>query len=310
MVKQIKYKNLTWIDVLNPTKEEVLSLIENYKIHPFIQEELRHPTFRPKIDLYDEAIYLILHFPDENSGNTKNNQSNAREIDFIIGREFLITVHYEPFLPLEEFSKILEASDQWSQQKKRGLHAGHLFSYIIRQIYESLEPSLNFINDNLKRAEKRIFSGQEKEMVRVLAEINHHLLDFRWVLKNHEEILKSLETATEEFFDDKFDYHMHQIIGEYRRLMNSLENNEQSFRELRNINESMLDIKNNDIVKTLTVLAFIFLPITVITSVFGMSGTESNMPLIKSDGGFWVVMALTFVIAIISYLVVKIKKWL
>lgn len=310
MIKQIKYKNLVWVDVLNPTKEETASLVETYGVHMFVQDELRHPTARPKIDLYDEAIYIVLHFPDENSANQVDSHNNAKEIDFVIGQDFLITVHYEPVQPLEEFANILEASDHWSRQKKQGLHAGHLFYYIIRQIYESLEPSLDFINDNLKRTEKKIFNGQEKEMVRVLAEINRHLLDFRWTLKSHEEILQSLSAATKEFFGEKFDYHTRQIIGEYRKVMNNLENNEQSFGELRNINESMLDIKNNEIMKTLAVLAFVFLPITMIASIFGMSGTDSNMPIIKSEAGFWIAVFLMVVTAIVSYLVVKLKKWL
>lgn len=310
MIKQIKYKNLTWLDVSSPTKEEVTSLIESYGVHSFVQEELRHPTSRPKLDLYDEAIYLVLHFPDENSANQAVGRAVGKEIDFVIGKDYLITVHYEPILPLEEFAKILEASDHRSRQKKHSLHAGHLFYYIIRQIYRSLEPSLDFINDNLKRAEKKIFAGQEKEMVRVLAKINRHLLDLRWTLKGHEEILDSLEAATKAFFGDNFDYYMHQIIGEYRKVMTSLENNEQSFNELRNLNKSMLDIKNNEIMKTLTVLAFVFLPITMVTSIFGMSGTDSNMPIIKGDAGFWVAILLMIVTAIISYTIVKLKKWL
>lgn len=312
MTKQIKYKNLLWLDLTNPTKEEIESLSGNFNIHPFVKGELRHPTPRPKIDLYDEAIYLVLHFPDENSANKGDdiNQTGTKEVDFVLGQNFLITAHYEEIPPLEEFAKILEASDGWGRREEKNMHAGYLFYYIIRQLYESLEPGLHFINNNLKRAEQKVFGGQQKEMVKTLADINHRLLDFRWTLKDHEETLQSLEVASKEFYGNNFGYHMRLIAGDYHKVMNSLENNEQSFNELRTVNESMLDIKNNEIMKTLTVLAFIFLPVTMIGTIFGMSGTDLNMPIIKSESGFWIAIIMMVVTAVISYSFVKFKQWL
>ena len=312
MIKQIKYKNLIWLDMSNPTKEEIESISNNFNIHPFIREELRNPTPRPKIDLYDEAIYLILHFPNENSSNKDNElgSTDIKEVNFVLGQNFLITAHYEEIQPLEEFAKILEASEGWGRREQKNPHAGYLFYYVIRQLYESLEPGLHFINNNLKRAEQKVFNGQQKEMVKTLAGINHRLLDFRWTMKDHEEILQSLEEATKEFYGNNFSYHMRSITGDYRKVMNSLENNEQSFHELRTINESMLDIKNNEIMKTLTVLAFVFLPVTLIGTIFGMSGTDFNMPIIKSASGFWMALIMMGITAVISYLFVKFKKWL
>jgi len=312
MTKQIKYKSLIWLDLTNPTKEEIASLPDNFKVHPLIKEELRHPSPRPKIDLYDEAIHLVLHFPNENSTNKNDspNQTNHQEVDFVLGQNFLITAHYEEIQPLEEFAKILEASEGWGWCEGKNLHAGYLFYYIIRQLYESLEPGLHFINNNLKRAEQKVFGGQQEKMVKTLADINRYLLDFRWTLKDHEEILQSLEAATKEFYGNTFGYHMRSITGDYHKVMNSLENNEQSFKEIRAVNESMLSIKNNEIMKTLAVLAFIFLPATMIGTVFGMSGSDLNMPLIKSEFGFWWALGLMVVTAVISFLFVKFKKWL
>ena len=89
MTKQIKYKSLIWLDLTNPTKEEIASLPDNFKVHPLIKEELRHPSPRPKIDLYDEAIHLVLHFPNENSTNKNDspNQTNHQEVDFVLGQK-------------------------------------------------------------------------------------------------------------------------------------------------------------------------------------------------------------------------------
>lgn len=312
MTKQIKYKNLIWLDMANPTKEEIESLPDIFEIHPLIRAELRQPTPRPKVDLYDGAIYLVLHFPSENATGLSDNlnQTETKEVNFVLGQNFVITVHYEEIPPLEEFAKILEASESWNQGREKTLHAGHLFYYIIRQLYESLEPELRLINNDLKQIEQKIFANREEEVVRALADINHRLLDFRWTLKGHEETLQSLEIAVKEFYGDNFSSQMNLIFSDYRKIINNLETNEQFFRELRTINQSMLDIKNTEIMKTLTVLAFIFLPITMIGAIFGMSGTDSNMPIVKDPFGFWIVLAMMTAAALISYLFVKFKKWL
>ncbi|MFA5023033.1 MAG: magnesium transporter CorA family protein [Candidatus Paceibacterota bacterium] len=315
MVKQLKYQNITWISLVAPNKDEVAKLGHEYGIHSLVSEELLHPSARAKVDVYDDYIYLILHFPvdkvcqpDYGDGL---HEDDTYEVDFILGKDFLITAHYESIPPLEEFSKILEASSGLVNSKKdKNIHAGHLFYYIIRQLYQSLESGLDNINVNLKRAEQKIFSGQEAEMVKTLSGLNRCLLDFKWALKFHREILESLLTAGKEFYGEKFGYYLGSIMGEYEKISNMVDSNRENFSELRSTNESLLSIKTNNIMKGLTVLTAIFLPVTLIGTIFGMSGTDLNMPIIKSPEGFFVAVALMAITAVVMVVIAKAKKWI
>jgi len=315
MIKQLKYQNITWLSLIAPTKDEVAKLGQEYSIHPLVSEELLQPSVRAKVDIYDDYLYLILHFPVDkvcqpNYGDGLH-EDDTYEIDFVLGKDFLITTHYENIPPLEEFSKILEASAGLiNGRKDKNIHAGHLFYYIIRQLYQSLETGLDNINLSLKRAEQKIFAGQEAEIVKTLSGLNRCLLDFKWALKFHREVLESLELAAREFYGEKFDYYLRSIIGEYEKISNLVDSNRENFSELRSTNESLLSIKTNNTMKALTTLTAIFLPVTLMGTIFGMSGTDLNMPIIKSADGFYIAVALMAIIAVVMTIIAKAKKWI
>ena len=285
MLRQIKYKNITWIDVESPARDEVDELVQQYDIPVLVSHELRIPSSRPKVDLYDDFIYLVLHFPVSNFFG--NNHEHRREI----------------------FAEVFESNSSLSKKRNNDIHAGFLFYYMLEQIYQSLEPGLEYLNDNLKRIEDKIFSGHESETVSILAKLNRDFLDFKWALKAHRGILTSLDLAGRDFFGDKFGYYTHAIIGQYEKVWSMLENQRETFNELRSTNESLLSIKTNQTMKVLTVLTFVFLPLTLIGTIFGMSG-DANMPIIKAPGGFFIVLIIMAIVVTITAIFVKYKKWL
>jgi Mg2+ and Co2+ transporter CorA len=63
MISRYNYKELLWIDIEAPTHEEIRSIMEEFDIHPIVADELLSPSLRPKVDHYENLIYLILHFP-------------------------------------------------------------------------------------------------------------------------------------------------------------------------------------------------------------------------------------------------------
>lgn len=305
MIKQFKYCQITWLDLDNPTQEEVERVAKEYAIHPVVTHEITSPSLRSKVDLYDDFIYLIMHFP--NGGQPNTGSYEDIEVDFILGKNFLITAHYHQVQALEDFAKIFDQGSGLSRKKVK-FHAGHLFYQIIVQLYQSFGIGLDYLNDGLRRVEQNIFAGQENEMVRVLSDFHHRLVDFRWTLKHHREILSSFDWLSREFFGDDYLYYSRSLLGEYDKIWAMLENNHEIFLELRQTNESLLSIKTNETMKVLTVLTFIFLPLNLIASIFGMS--RSDLPIISWAGGFWWISFLMLLTLVVVYWLVKKKKWL
>ncbi|MDO8183768.1 MAG: magnesium transporter CorA family protein [bacterium] len=311
MIKKFNHQGITWIDVYAPTKNEVTDLAEEFKLHPLVASELLTPSLRSKVDVYENFIYLILHFPTceicYGHDQSQPEVQDTQEIDFVIGEKFLLTTHYSPEPVLEEFSQILDFQTGGYRAKGK-VHAGHLLFTILRRFYQSLEEGLLYINQSLKKTEANIFAGQEKEMVKVLSNLNRSLLDFRWALKNHNDVLSSFEAAGRDFFGENFTYYLRAIIGEYEKIWNILESNRETFNDLRSTNESLLSIKTNETMKTLTAVAFITLPLTLLGQIFGMS--LISIPLGKDPNGFWIVLVIMAALAGIMFALAKHQRWL
>jgi magnesium transporter len=297
MLKKLKYKDITWLDLESPTQEEVRQLGEDYGVHPIVLEELVKPSQRTKVDVYNGYVYLILHFPFP--------ESEGKEVDFVLGKDFLITTHYEGINPLHDFARIFE-TDFTLKRGVEKLHAGYIFFYIMREFYAALEADLHSVNDQLKKVERKVFSGHEREVVEVLAALNRTILDFRWSLKSHREILESLKIVGPELYGEKFHFYFQSLANEEEKLWNMVENIRETFTDLRDTNDSLLAIKTNDIMRALTVAAFIFLPLTVIPQAFGMS---LPVPFHDSPAGFVIIIGFMALASSCLYLLARYKKW-
>lgn len=300
MLKKFKYKEITWLDLESPTSEELAQIGQEWSIHPLVIQELAQASHRTKVDLYNDYLYLILHFPDISG------EHDHQEVDFVIGKNFIITAHYEPLNAVHDFSKIFETDFEWKKGAEK-IHAGFLFFYLMREMYASLEDGLRYANDKLKKVEKEVFAGHEREMVQTLSAINRELLDYRWSLKAHKEVLASLEIAGPEIFGNKFTYFLKAIIGEQEKLWDMLENLRETFTDLSDTNDSLLAIKTNNIIRALTVAAFVFLPLTVVPQIFGMN--TSFMPFRTHPYDFVLVMALMALSSAFLYLLARLKRW-
>lgn len=303
MISRYKYRDLVWIDMESPTNDEVREVMEEFDIHPIVADELLGPSLRPKVDSYENFIYLILHFP----ALRHSHKHKEQEVDFIIGKKFLITVRYELLDPLHKFSKVFEVNSIL-EKSDIGKHAGFLFFYMIRKIYASLGHELSVIGDNLKDIEEKIFLGKEREMVEELSVIHRDVLEFHRALRMHRSVLQSLSVTCETFFGASFRHYTENIIGEYLKVEELLEDQKDMLNELRSTNDSLLSTKTNEIMKVLTVTAFTVLPATMIGQIFGMS--TDYLPLMHHPQGFWIVLGIMILIATSTFIFFKRKEWL
>jgi len=304
MLSRYKHKKITWIDLESPTQEEVRTLMKEFDIHPLVANELLVPTVRPKVDLYYNLIYLILHFP---AFEHRHGGSPEQEVDFIIGKNFVITTHYETIDPLHEFSRVFEVNSI-IDKSHMGNHAGFLFYYIARELYKSLSEELQHIDDALNQIEEQIFEGKEKDMVEELSRVNRDLLNFKQAIRLHDEVLSSLEIAGTGFFGDKFTYYLRALAGEYHKIASQLEGNRETLLELRGTNDSLLTTKQNETMKILTIMAFVTFPLSLIAGIFGMN-TQAT-PIIGAPGDFWIVLSIMGIGMFMMFLYFKYKKWL
>ncbi len=305
MITRYKHNKVTWIDLESPTNEEVRKVMDEYGIDPRVAEELLLPSIKPKVELYgNKMIYLILHFPAFK--HTHASQQN-QEVDFVIGKNFLITARYDTIDPIHKFSKNFEVNSILDKGDI-GEHAGYVFFHMIKKLYRAIEHELEYVNDSLEVIEAGIFEGKEKEMVSELSKVSRELLNFKQALTPHKSVLNSLETVTKNFFEGDFSQHIRSIVGEYNRMQNNIIANLDFLVELRATNNSLITTKQNEIMKVLTILAFVTFPLSLFASIFGMN--TMTLPLTGFRGDFWVIIGIMAVAAIFFFSFFKYKKWL
>lgn len=305
MLYKHSIKDITWIDLEKPTHEEVEQVIKEYNIEPLLIEELLSPTFRSKVDVYDDSyIYLILHFPLVIDHHTRE---KTKEVDFIIGKKFIITAHYEAIDPLYDFSKAFEANSMLNKSNI-GEHAGFIFYFMLRRIYRALVHELEHVREKLRSIEENIFSGQEREMVLEISNTNRILLGFKEAISVHREVLGSFESAGKKFFGEDFSYYLRSIVSEYNKVQAQVESNRDYLIELRDTNDSLLTTKQNEIMKIFTILAFVTFPLALLIEILNID-SEHN-PIKGIDNDFWLIIGIMVSASIGMFAWFKHKNWL
>jgi magnesium transporter len=304
MVNRFTYRDIIWVDLESPTDNELYDIIDEFQVTPPVAQELKTPSLKPKVDLYKEFIYLILHFPAfKHSHISQSNQ----EVDFIIGKKFLITVHYDVVDPIHKFGKEFEV-ESILEKHDLGNHAGLIFFHLIKKLYHSLEHELEFIGSELDEIEDAIFIGKEKEVVKFISEVSRDLLNFKQATSSHQGVLGSFEAAGNKFFGDDFDFFIKDILSEYYKIGRVIENHRESLLELRDTNNSLLSTKQNEAMKILAILAFITFPLSLIASVFGMN--TQYLPIVGQDYDFWIILGIMGVLTLIFFLYFRYKDWI
>jgi len=309
MVNKYKHKDITWIDLESPTRKEVRELMDEYEIDPIVADELMAPTARSRVDLHPNYIYLILQFPRKLNGHTYDGELKKEniEIDFIVGKNFIITTRYGAVDAILEFSKVFE-SDSILDRSNISKHAGYVFYYMIRNIYKSMYLEIQNMRDKISEYEELVFSGNEKDMVSALSRINRLFLYYKEALSFHKEILTSFEEAGKKIFEEEFTYYLRAVSGEYFKVQNALESSRDYLSELRETNDSLLSTKQNEVMKMIAIISFITFPMTLISSIFGMNTITT--PILGANNDFIIIIGIMVLMAGFMFLFFKRKNWL
>lgn len=298
---------MVWIDLENPTRDEVRSIMDTYGLAPEVAEDLLDPTVHTRADAYDDFLYFVFHFPLHTNRKNSKQSKRSEEIDFVIGKNFIITIHYAPIETLVAFSKSFE-TDTLLGHDKITKNSSSLFMHILFSLYKAVQEKSDEIYSTLTLYEEKIFGGKEKEMVHELSNLNRVLIYFREALLPHKNIISLLERVGPAMFGKDFPIYIEHIKQEYSKSERIVSSAKEYAEELRQTNDSLLTTKQNEIMKTLTVVNFIILPLSVITGLFGMN--VSSTPLSGNPYDFWMVVLGMLIITVISTSIFKKKNWL
>ncbi|MES2668605.1 MAG: CorA family divalent cation transporter [Patescibacteria group bacterium] len=294
-----------WVDLECPSEDEIRSVMAEFDIDERIHQEISTPTPYPLSISFPGYTYLILHFPVAGS----EDGTRSQEIDFIVGKQFIVTARYESIESLHNLHKVLEA-EELLDLPDRMLRTGEMLERVMSRLYASISADIEQAGRRLERIERDIFGGKEQNTVRAISEAGRILLRFETALARHKEPLADFlaALATPAFFGSNFEEHAVHIEGRRTHAAALVTAFRAVAQELRITNDSLLSASQNQVTKTLTVLAFTGVPLTLIASVFGMNVQE--MPIVHGPFGFWIILGIMALTAVLFSLFFRFKKWL
>jgi len=302
-MQQIKSAKFNWVDIQEPNADDILKVQKKYNLHPLVIEEFSTPTLRPKAAEYDNSLFLTIHVPlfDNNLKTTF-----PGELDIVITEDTLITAHDVEIWQLTEFFENIQ-KDKAKRERYMSESPAKLLYFIIEMLLESCFPKLDHISRKLDYIEAEIFAGHEKGMVLEISVVKRDILNFRRTLKPQRSVIESLIQSNYVLIDKDLKLYFQELIGTNIRVWNSLESTKETIESLEDTNNSLLSNKLNMTMKVLTIFSAILLPLTVYSNVMSMS---VNIPLHTSPFAFWIHAGIMMVLALFTFLIFRIKKWL
>jgi magnesium transporter len=286
-VEVVEAPGLRWINIERPRQIDRAWLEERFEFHPLDYEDVFSRNQRPKVDEYDEYLFIVLHFPryDKQVGRL-----NAAEVDLFVGPDYLITIPNEPLQPIEYLFERCRTSEELREQLfSKG--AGYLLYKIVDDLVDSSFPMLRKIGNKLERIEEEIFEGNSAEVVRDISNVKQEIINFRKIVRPQRSAFQDLERNKARYMAEDLDIYFEDINDASERVWDMLENYKEVVEALEGTNEAQIAHRTNETFRVLTAISVIVLPLTLIASIWGMN---VHVPGEQDTTAFWAILVAMF----------------
>jgi len=278
--------NLLWLDLDDPTDEEIVILSEEFKFHELAIEDCLFPQSQPKVDDFGNYIFIIIQ------GVKKYKEDGEEELktvdlDIFFGKNFVVTVHEEP---IKSITGLINRCHQNPMFLDKG--SDFLLHAIIDGVVDSYLPLLEEIDDSIEDVEDKVLVNPSQKIMGDILSLKKKILAIRKIIGPQQTVIGILSRRDIPFIK-------HQTLIYYRDIYDHLVRISDTIDMYRDLSTSVLDVylsgasnRLTEVMKVLTLIATIVMPLTLITSYYGM-----NFPL--PEFGWGIVRSIPFVWSLI-----------
>ena len=302
---ELSAAGLTWIHLDSPHAETASELALRFGWHPLDVEDVMSRRQRPKVDDYADEGYLfaVLHFP---AYDPAIQRLNAVELDVFVGPDYLVTLPSADLKPLSRLFARCEEDEAYREQLfSKGL--GRLLYEVLDRLFDYCFPILDKIGHKLDALEDDVFEGRSEEVVRDLSNAKQEIISYRKIIKPERSTLRLLERHVERFLPEELEEYFDDIVDATERIWDLLDNYKEIIEALEDTNESVINHRQNDILRILTVFSVVLLPLTLISGIFGMN---VHFPGFDTVWAFWTIFGVMLGAAVGMLAFFRYKRWL
>jgi magnesium transporter len=276
-IETIKWGKITWLNIEKPTRQDMEYLAQNYMFNLFDLEDCLSRIERPKIDEYENYLFLVLHFPVFKKEALVTTPS---QVSIFIGEDLVVTVHSGELKPVANLFNDCEQNER-AREENMSRSSGYLLYRILDRLVDYCFPIVNKIITNVEEAEDKLFSEPTRDTVRDISILGRDIMAYRRIIRPQPDIIKSLEVRDYPFLREDLDVYFGDIGDHVGKISETLDEYKEVVEGLYKSSDSLFSHRTNDVMKMLTILGSVILPLLVISGLFGM-----NVPLPFQESAF------------------------
>lgn len=293
-----------WINIVRPTTEDVNVLRNQFPfIHPLNLEDILSRIERPKIDDDDNYVFVVMQFP---FWDPQKRISRPSEVDLFVGRGFLVTAHDGTLRPLQRlYDQCTEDPERLNSLLGRG--ASHAFYAVIDSLVDYILPMLYKVDTNIRGIEEEIFTARASRVIRDIALVRRDVIALRRIIRQQVPIVENLERNERPIIHEDLDDYFGDIVDHLYRARDIVDEHSEIIAGLSETADTLVSNRVNDVMRVLTVISVIMLPLTLISSVYGMN---IPLPLQNDANSFIIISGLMIGIALVMLVYFRWRNWL
>jgi magnesium transporter len=295
---------LLWVDLLVTAEEDGEFLAETFAFHPLTIEDSVTARVDPaKIDDYGEYIFIVVQALKRYE---RGEELKSSEVDFYLGPNYVVSIHLDDVPAIEQFHTLCQRDERLTSRGPDWLLHG-----LLDALVDEYLPIVDAVDDEIDELEERLLESRDTNVLKAILQVKRNTLRLRRATTPHREIMNRLSRGefssliTPEasvYYRDVYD---HLVRVEY--LVESLRDLADGALQLY---LSVVSNRLNEVMKVLTAAATIFLPLSVITGIFGMNFEENQFPSYQAPWGFTLVIMLMFVNSVLMLAYFRWRKWI
>jgi magnesium transporter len=301
--EEVAAAGLRWIHVERPRAADGEWLVSEFGFHPLDIEDVFSRNQRPKLDVYDDYLFIVLHFPvfDKVTGRLL-----TAEVDLFVGPDFLITLPEQPLPPLAAmFDRLRDNEETRASIFSKG--SGYLLYKLVDTCVDSSFPMLRKMGAKLDRLEDDIIEGRSAAIVRDISDAKQEIINFRRIVRPMRAVLRDLERTKQRYLAEELEIYFDDISDAAERVWDILENYKEVAEALESTNESVISHRLNETLRILAAVSVMAATLTVITGLFGMNVL---FPGEGTAAAFWVILAGVGVVLVGLVFLFRRRGWL
>ena len=290
-----------WVDLDQPTPDEIRILTDVFHFHELAVEDAVAEIHHPKIEAYAGYLYLVLHGIDFRA---REHQFLTRDVDFFLGERYLVTVHGGVSRSIGKVGEVCERNE-----RVLGEGPAALMHRIIDTMVDNYRPEVEKLQDRLDQLEKQVFERSRPELARRILDIKRDVSSLRRVVQPQRDVVGRLARREFPIITEQLSYRFRDVYDHLVRLTDESLYFGDRITSLLDAHLSQVSNQLNGIMKILTVIATIFMPLTFITGLYGMNVDLPHFGL-GATTFFWVLLGLMMGISGGMLMFFRVRRWI